>query len=475
MSRAERLIQRVASAQLAVAELPPGMPRTEVSDTIDEARAFARNVIAASPASHPAAPEPCAHDYVRRDRVCIECGEKTAAAPIDEADEPTIESRKRWIMERIPTVARLYYTGIGARRYRRASTQDGPGEPLVHRSHAAREIHDLLMELTEARPAPSPADERAAFRDALALVGRGEGESSAELATIWSAGIQFAEARAASANDTGAEGAIELPHWFEMFLTNVCEIPDRNSPGDEPDAIVATLDELRNCAMNAIEQCVSYSAPMSAMAAAAPADERAAFEAKFPVPQGVEWAGDRYTVRADYDRSYRCDRFVGQWKAWQARAAASPAAEVAQWQSRLKDRSSPVVDRWVNISPDGAKTLMEKYAGVYEVRALSVVPQPAQADAPAEAREPAAWVTPEGDRSITQTQKQGMLRDGGASASSVRPYSIPCYAGSAPADAGEARLTDDLRTELEWCLAEGNCGPRTRAAIQRLLNGADQS
>ncbi|HDV6320889.1 TPA: hypothetical protein RJR38_002721 [Burkholderia multivorans] len=53
----------------------------------------------------------------------------------------------------------------------------------------------------------------------------------------------------------------ELPHWFELFLTNVCEIPDRNSPEGEPDAIVATLDELRNCALNAIEQCISYAAP----------------------------------------------------------------------------------------------------------------------------------------------------------------------------------------------------------------------
>jgi len=44
-----------------------------------------------------------------------------------------------------------------------------------------------------------------------------------------------------------------LPQWFETFLTNVCEIPDRNSPEGEPDAIVATLDELRASALNAIE------------------------------------------------------------------------------------------------------------------------------------------------------------------------------------------------------------------------------
>ncbi|AJX62476.1 hypothetical protein [Burkholderia pseudomallei] len=60
-----------------------------------------------------------------------------------------------------------------------------------------------------------------------------------------------------------------------------------------------------------------------------------------------------------------------------------------------------------------------------------------KADAPAEAREPIAWVTDD-DRAITAAQKQRALADGGATASSVRPYSIPCYAVSAPADAGEA-------------------------------------
>jgi hypothetical protein len=44
-----------------------------------------------------------------------------------------------------------------------------------------------------------------------------------------------------------------LPVWFDAFLTNVCELPDRNSPEDEPEAIVATLEELKSCALNAIE------------------------------------------------------------------------------------------------------------------------------------------------------------------------------------------------------------------------------
>lgn len=51
-----------------------------------------------------------------------------------------------------------------------------------------------------------------------------------------------------------------LPAWFDTFLTNVCELSDRNSPPEEADAIVATLEELSSCALNAIEHCAA-SAP----------------------------------------------------------------------------------------------------------------------------------------------------------------------------------------------------------------------
>lgn len=43
---------------------------------------------------------------------------------------------------------------------------------------------------------------------------------------------------------------------------------------------------------------------------------------------------------------------------------------VAQWQVRLKDGSPPAGDKWANISESGARQLMEKWAEVYEVRAL---------------------------------------------------------------------------------------------------------
>ncbi|GER21304.1 hypothetical protein [Variovorax boronicumulans] len=43
-------------------------------------------------------------------------------------------------------------------------------------------------------------------------------------------------------------------------------------------------------------------------------------------------------------------------------------------------------------------------------------------------------------RCITNLQKASALRDGGASASSVMPYSVPLYAAPAP---GRAPLTDE--------------------------------
>ncbi|MGI4815888.1 MAG: hypothetical protein ACRYG5_10025 [Janthinobacterium lividum] len=45
----------------------------------------------------------------------------------------------------IPVVARLYYSGMGERRYRRASTQAGPGEPLCFVSTAKQRL--FLMQV----------------------------------------------------------------------------------------------------------------------------------------------------------------------------------------------------------------------------------------------------------------------------------------------------------------------------------------
>lgn len=58
-------------------------------------------------------------------------------------------------------------------------------------------------------------------------------------------------------------------------------------------------------------------------------------------------------------------------------------------------------------------------------------------------QEPIAWVhESESSRTISAEQKAGMLRDGGAGATSVRPYSVPAFAGAdARANAAVATLS----------------------------------
>lgn len=55
----------------------------------------------------------------------------------------------------------------------------------------------------------------------------------------------------------------ELPPWWPQFIQNVCEIPDRTSPDDEPEVLLATQDELERCALRAIEAAPAATAPAS--------------------------------------------------------------------------------------------------------------------------------------------------------------------------------------------------------------------
>lgn len=48
-------------------------------------------------------------------------------------------------------------------------------------------------------------------------------------------------------------------------------------------------------------------------------EQRAEFETAFPIPDGmVVWSGDKVACREGFETSYRVDRYVGQWAAWQA-------------------------------------------------------------------------------------------------------------------------------------------------------------
>jgi hypothetical protein len=46
---------------------------------------------------------------------------------------------------------------------------------------------------------------------------------------------------------------------------------------------------------------------------------------------------------------------------------------------------------------------------------------------PVAVQEPAAWLTEDGDRVVTQKTKSQMLRDGGAASSSMTPYCVPAF------------------------------------------------
>lgn len=74
---------------------------------------------------------------------------------------------------------------------------------------------------------------------------------------------QLLSAAASRLSASIADTAGALPAWFDTFLQNVCEIPDRNSPEDEPEAMVATEQDLRNCALNAIEEHCAIDEPAS--------------------------------------------------------------------------------------------------------------------------------------------------------------------------------------------------------------------
>ncbi|OMZ07241.1 hypothetical protein AQ857_03515 [Burkholderia pseudomallei] len=153
---------------------------------------------------------------------------------------------------------------------------------------------------------------------------------------------------ATSANETGAEGpAIELLRKF-MEYRDSDYVPN----------------VLFDCARTIID---------NAMAAAAPASERAAFEA-WAVKQGHDV--ERMESNPDL-YEYLPTPYL--WAAWQAaRSAASPAAEAV-----VIYQATEGYGIWSDVS----RELFED-SSPGRRRIVYSAPQPAQADAPAEAREP---------------------------------------------------------------------------------------
>ncbi|KVP19420.1 hypothetical protein WJ85_08000 [Burkholderia ubonensis] len=128
---------------------------------------------------------------------------------------------------------------------------------------------------------------------------------------------------------------------------------------DPPDRIYALFGD--------IDKYVSGS---PAMAAAAPADERAAFEA---------WARpDSVQQKHDASGEYAEPGMSAAWAGWQARAAASPAAEAhAEIVSKM-ERLISAVNAYTGIGSWYAKQIQDLCSSLLMTLAA---PQPAQADA----------------------------------------------------------------------------------------------
>lgn len=87
--------------------------------------------------------------------------------------------------EKLPAVARLYYSGSGSRRYKRASTRSGPGEALCFVSVAEEALRRervksrILAEAAEKLLCdPGNPDYRNAMRAALDVVQPNKGEGA---------------------------------------------------------------------------------------------------------------------------------------------------------------------------------------------------------------------------------------------------------------------------------------------------------
>ncbi|PRH38990.1 hypothetical protein C6T65_28755 [Burkholderia vietnamiensis] len=82
----------------------------------------------------------------------------------------------------------------------------------------------------------------------------------------------------------------------------------------------------------------------------------------------------------------------------------------------------------------------------------------------------------EDDRAITAAQKQRALDEGGATASAVRPYSIPCYVAAPQPAQADARvgLTDEQRKAIKWA-ARATSNLATREALMALLQGVNHA
>ncbi|MBP0714862.1 hypothetical protein ABXK61_16275 [Burkholderia sola] len=282
--------------------------------------------------------------YENGDGVCRECAALAKAA---QPEQPAADERAAFDASAIWHKARNAWMATS----RHGTQEDADAAAIA-----------VLNAASASSPNGTGAEERAdALYDSAYCAGVQEGfrlgdagDNEGLRKVLESRAGYVAVLRASRAPRTDVAGGVdELPHWFDMFLTNVCELPDRNSPEGEPDAIVATLDELRNCAVNAIEQCVSYAQPPSADAAAAPADAQAVEAVAISGHDLSTSAGGRGYIAEFFAtrlRRHDFDRYINE------RLAADFACALAQY---LRDQDAAPASAPVGLT-DAARDVLDE-------------------------------------------------------------------------------------------------------------------
>ncbi|MBU9242650.1 helix-turn-helix domain-containing protein [Burkholderia multivorans] len=262
--------------------------------------------------------------------------------------------------------------------------------------------------------------------------------------------LKLIDRLAASQSSQPAAAPIDTPTDREFALSAAICVHPKGVYGDEGGSMCCPITHTRDASF-----------------APSPADERAAFEKVFPMPADCQRIGSGPTAGyapTEYG-AWEAHDFIRRWEGWKARAAASPAAEAvpAGWKLvpiEPTEEMSAAGGRFLSIM-----SLPEREAGSVYRAMLAAAPQPAQADAPAEAREPAKV-----DTKARMDWAAGILRklpplDPTYSIISILDdhdpedrdevlHSIRVFADMratqalftlyrAPADSGEARLTDE--------------------------------
>ncbi|KVT86313.1 hypothetical protein WT25_11205 [Burkholderia territorii] len=291
-------------------------------------------------------------------------------------------------------------------------------------------------------------------------------------------GIANELARATSANETGAEGAD-----IERALSETIDERDRaeedgtrlaEAVGEFLGVDVGEWSSANNPILTAIHE-LQMRTDQPAMAAAAPADERADPEL---LPINRQWVTTKaVALVAEYRNCKTSEteevmrRFVAYMKAAledaEARAAASPAAEAVKLSP---EKIASLFDFHSDFFTRGERFMSINGARAFTDAVLAAAPQPAQADAKAEAREPhsddvavdsfsavmkhklalardkgrGGWETcspADLSRMLREHVEKGDPRDVANFCMMLWHHGSPIV--SAPADAGEARLTDE--------------------------------